>query len=80
MVLLLLQSGADVNRRDYVSYMGLVRVNIKDLRLKMLPCTFWSKQTPLHLAAEYGRRDVVLLLLQSGADVNIQDDMDGRGL
>ena len=49
----------------------------------MLPCTFQSKQTPLHYAAEHGRRDVVLLLLQSGADVNIQDDVShdrvGRG-
>ena len=50
----------------------------------MLPCTFQAKQTPLHLAAERGRRDVVLLLLQSGADVNIRDavshDRFGRGL
>ena len=50
----------------------------------MLPCTFQSERTPLHLAAEHGGRDVVLLLLQSGADVNIQDDVShgraGRGL
>ena len=41
----------------------------------MLPCTFQVKETPLHLAAREGRRDVVLLFLESGADVNIRDNV-----
>lgn len=29
--------------------------------------------TPLHIASEYGREEIVKLLVESGADVNAQD-------
>ena len=33
----------------------------------------WSKKTPLHLAASYGRLDVVDILVTHGAPIDIQD-------
>ncbi|CEP01142.1 Ankyrin repeat domain-containing protein [Plasmodiophora brassicae] len=34
--------------------------------------------TPLHAAAEFGRTDIVEVLLDNGADINHQDSRDGR--
>ena len=42
--------------------------------------SFQHGQTSLMLASSHGRLDVVKLLLESGADVNIQDDDGSTGI
>ncbi|MDP6735717.1 MAG: ankyrin repeat domain-containing protein, partial [Nitrospinaceae bacterium] len=34
----------------------------------------WFENTPLHLAAEYGHKEIAELLIAKGADVNAKDD------
>ncbi len=38
-----------------------------------------GRRTPLHYAAEQGKLDVVQLLVQSGADIDAQDNVRGVG-
>lgn len=49
------------------------KMNIAELINK--PCAQWS-QTPLHIAATEGHFDLVCLLLQHGADIDVQDKND----
>ncbi len=40
----------------------------------------WQNQeTPLHCAAHYGKLDVAQLLVQSGANIEAQDNVRGVG-
>ena len=48
--------------------------------IQMLWLTFQKKQTPLHYASEGGHRDVIELLLQSGADANVKDRVNNRDI
>lgn len=53
------------------------RLNVAELINK--PCAQWS-QTPLHIAATDGHFDLVCLLLQNGADIDMQDKNDWSAL
>ena len=58
----------DVNSKTIIAIANNV------INLMLLHSFQWRKQTPLQRAVESNNRDVVELLLRSGADVNEKDE------
>ena len=71
-VLLLIQAGADVDNQNIVSTLLFIIMVI--LMTYLIDITQWGS-TALHEAAVYGRCDSAKLLIQSGADVDIQKNV-----
>lgn len=72
-VSVLIERGADVNKRsDSVSF-GPLAAAENHLAQIMLGCNFWRGCTALHLASEYGQDEIVSLLIKFKADVNARE-------
>ena len=82
MVLLLIDSGVDVNVQDKVGFTPLhyaAQHGYAEITERLIArgvnvnATDMMGQTPLHLAAKVGYKDVVVILLAGGADVNAEN-------
>jgi hypothetical protein len=95
LVVSLLRRGADTNRQsgptgaaisaacNAVSTgeaLEVIRLLLASTSTSTLDMSFGEYGTPLHMAANWGNSDVVLLLLQAGANVNAQGGLFGDAL
>lgn len=72
-VSVLIQRGADVNKRGDSMGFGTLDAAENHLAQIMLGCNFWRGCTALHLASEYGQDEIVAMLIESKADVNARE-------
>jgi ankyrin repeat protein len=61
------------SNRMYNVVLRLLELGMNPLELGMNPLEECIKCTPLHLVSEHNRKDIVILLLDHGVDVNKQD-------